>query len=86
MRINRDEPLDDARGKIGYCLDKLENSKRFCFYFSWDSCVVPSLTLEEVIGTLIAAEQEFTLIDNNKAIEEARKERRTRRQRKKNGV
>lgn len=58
MRIDRGKQTSAGMGehRISYCLDRLQAAADFCGGVDWKTRVVPSLTLEELIGALVAAE------------------------------
>lgn len=61
MNIDREEPqcdLDGALHRIKFCLDHLEN-QGFTKGVDWSFEVTRRLTMEEVVGALVAAEQEL---------------------------
>jgi len=52
------QPID-ARERVKFCLDQLEKAKGFKNDLRFLSEVCTDLTLEEIIGALIASEQAF---------------------------
>ncbi|PIN72881.1 hypothetical protein COV21_00800 [Candidatus Woesearchaeota archaeon CG10_big_fil_rev_8_21_14_0_10_45_5] len=61
MEIDRNEPQPtaSAQQRIKFCLDQLEKAKNFRKGIDWSTEVVKHLTIEEMIGALVSAEQEF---------------------------
>jgi hypothetical protein len=59
MEIARDKPLDGAREKVRFCLDQLEKAEVLNGDINMSFHIVPRLRIEEIIGALVAAEQEF---------------------------
>lgn len=58
MDIDRHEYQGNtSRERIKFVLDQLEKSKEFKKGISWETEVVNRLTIEEIIGALVAAEQ-----------------------------
>jgi hypothetical protein len=55
--------IEDATERVTYCLDQLEKADDFINRIYWDTEVVPNLTIEEMIGALISAEQEITKLE-----------------------
>ena len=45
-----------ARQRVGFCLDQLEK-QGFRKGFTWNTCLAQRLTVEEIVGALVAAEQ-----------------------------
>jgi len=65
MSIDRDRyqgGLDVAQKRVKFCLDQLEKYG-FKKGMDWDSTIAHNLTLEEVVGALVAAEQEISDVD-----------------------
>lgn len=59
--IDRKEPqgdLDKAIKRVKFCLDCFEK-QGFRKGVNWDTCVTERLTLQEVVGALVAAEQQL---------------------------
>lgn len=54
-----------ALERISFCLDQLEKAKSFKKGISWNTDIVTSLTIEEIVGALVSAEQELKLIQNS---------------------
>jgi hypothetical protein len=48
---------ENAKIRVSFCLDQLEKASDFKHKLDWDVDIVSRLTLEEVIGALISAEQ-----------------------------
>ncbi len=46
-----------AKERVAFCLDQLEKAGHFEHGLQWDSEIVTRLTIEEMIGALVAAEQ-----------------------------
>lgn len=62
MDIDRERSQGDtALERISFCLDQLEKAKSFKNGISWNTDIVTSLTVEEMIGALVSAEQELKL-------------------------
>ncbi len=64
MNIGRNEyqgGIDTAIERISFCLDQLEKAESFKEEIDWDTEIVPRLTIGEIIGTLIVAEQQLEL-------------------------
>jgi hypothetical protein len=62
MDIDRERSQGDtASERIAFCLNQLEKAKSFNKGISWNTEIVPRLTIEEVIGALVSAEQELKL-------------------------
>lgn len=60
MEVNRREPqggVDVAIRRIAFCLDQQEKARSLAGGLRWESLVTPRLTLEELVGALVAAEQ-----------------------------
>lgn len=66
MEINRKVPQSrpDAATRVAFCLDQLESADEFKGGLDWTTAVVPRLTLEELIGALVAAEQELEELED----------------------
>jgi hypothetical protein len=61
MNIDRDEyqgGIDIAIERVSFCLDQLEKAESFKGKIDWDTEIVPRLTIEEMIGALVSAEQQ----------------------------
>ena len=65
MDIERMEPRQghDAEKRITYCLDQLEEVDEFSDGIEWQTEVAPHLTVEELIGALVAAEVKLSAFD-----------------------
>jgi hypothetical protein len=48
--------------RVNFCLDKLEE-QGFIEGISWETQITERLTLEEMIGALVSAEQELKLLE-----------------------
>jgi hypothetical protein len=57
MDIARNNKLNDPEQKITFCLDQLESAEKFNDKINWGTNIVERLTIEEIIGALVAAEQ-----------------------------
>lgn len=64
MDIDRNVPQGSpsAIERVKFCLDKLEE-QGFIEGISWETQITERLTLEEMIGTLVSAEQELKLLE-----------------------
>lgn len=64
MNIDRDEyqgGIDVAIERVSFCLDQLEKAESFKAKIDWNTEIVPRLTIEEIIGALVSAEQQLEL-------------------------
>lgn len=62
MNIDREKyqgDFEEAKKRVKFCLDQLEKAKGFARKIDWSTEIVPRLTIEEVIGALVSAEQEI---------------------------
>lgn len=60
MDIDRRELQGNtAKERITFCLNQLEKASDFRKGIDWNTEVVPRLTIEELIGALVSAEQEL---------------------------
>lgn len=60
MHIDRDRDQGGiAVERVTFCLDQLEKAKGFKKGIDWSTDVVTRLTIEEMIGALVSAEQEL---------------------------
>ena len=60
MDIGRKVPhRGEGRKWVKFCLDRLERAKKFQGKNAWGTSIVSGLSLEEVIGALVAAEQDL---------------------------
>lgn len=62
MDINRDVDqgdLAEAKKRVKFCLDQLEKAERFSKKIDWYTEIVHHLTVEEMVGALVSAEQEL---------------------------
>lgn len=57
MDIDRNKQQLEAKMKVKFCLDQLEKAKEFSPRIYWGTYIVHRLTVEEIIGALVAAEQ-----------------------------
>jgi hypothetical protein len=58
MNIDRKEYQGDtARERLAFCLSQLEKADKFSKDMSWNTDIVQRLTIEEIIGALVSAEQ-----------------------------
>lgn len=64
MDIDRNVPQGkpSAFERVKFCLDMLEK-QGFRKGISWETCITERLTLEEMIGALVSAEQELKLFE-----------------------
>ncbi len=64
MDIDRKVPqgISSAIERVKFCLDKLEE-QGFIKGISWETQITERLTLEEMIGALVSAEQELKLFE-----------------------
>ena len=65
MNIDRHvgDHSSEVRDWVTFCLDKLEAARDFRRGLSWGTEIVPGLTLEELIGAVVAAEQHLDAAD-----------------------
>lgn len=67
MNIDREKDQlsaeHSARDRVDFCLDQLERAPRFSKGISWDTRITARLTLEEMIGALVSAGQQFAMWD-----------------------
>lgn len=49
--------LDIAIHRVKFCLDQIEKSNKFTYNLDMDSDIVSRCTIEEILGTLVSAEQ-----------------------------
>lgn len=61
MDIDRKEQQGSGTGRsrVKFCLDQLEKAEKFSKGIGYDTSITERLTLEEMIGALVSAEQEF---------------------------
>lgn len=62
MNIDRERDqggLDEAVKRIKFCLDQFEKAEGFRRGINWQSEVVPGCSVEEILGALVAAEQQL---------------------------
>ena len=61
MDIDRQEEqgVGSAEKRIKFCLDQLEKAKSFSKGIDWGTSITKRLTIEEMIGALVSAEQEL---------------------------
>jgi hypothetical protein len=60
LRIDRDKKQGDvyeAKHRISFCLDQFEKAEKFRGNLDWNSDIVQSCTIEEMLGALVSAEQ-----------------------------
>lgn len=50
--------LDTAIKRVNFCLDQLEKYG-FSKDVDWGTCITPRLTIEEIVGALVSAEQQL---------------------------
>ena len=48
-----------ADAKLAFCIQQLENADAFADDLRWDDEIVPGLTIEELVGTLLHAHDEL---------------------------
>lgn len=53
--------IGEALKRVSFCLDQLEKASAFKKGIDWQSEIATRLTVEELIGALIAAEQELVV-------------------------
>jgi len=60
MNIDRKELQGNtAKERITFCLNRLEKARTFKNGIDWNTEIVVRLTIEEMIGALVSAEQEL---------------------------
>lgn len=62
MKIDREihqGELDDAIKRVDFCLNQVEKAESFNEEIEWDTEIVTRLTVEEIIGALVIAEQKL---------------------------
>lgn len=62
MEINRDENqggLETAIDRVSFCLNQLEKAEDFNGEIGWHTDIVSMLTIEEMVGALVIAEQQL---------------------------
>ena len=60
MEIDRNVKQGNTASKrIGFCLDQLEKANDFSKGISFDTEIVKNLSVEELIGALVSAEQQL---------------------------
>jgi hypothetical protein len=62
------QPVGAALKRLKFCLDCLEN-QGFVEGIDWSTLITDRLTMEEVIGALVSAEQELKLVEYETRIE-----------------
>ena len=64
MNIDRHEiqPCGSAIKRVKFCLDQLEKYE-FLKEFDFETCITKRLTLEEMIGALVSAEQKLKEVE-----------------------
>jgi len=76
MHIDREKSqgnIKEAIKRVSFCLDKLEGAQDFDGRINLDTDVVSGLTVEEIIGALISAEQELTKLVALEKLEKPKK-------------
>jgi hypothetical protein len=65
MKIDRHKRQEQhsALERISFCLDQIEKAPGFVRKIDWSSEIVKRCTVEEIIGALVSAEQELTIMN-----------------------
>ena len=76
MHIDREKSqgnFKEAIKRVSFCLDKLESADDFEGRIDLDTDIVPGLTVEEILGALISAEQELKKLEKLEKPEKPKK-------------
>ena len=76
MHIDREKSqgnLKEAIKRVSFCLDKIEGAENFDGRIDLDTDIVPGLTVEEIVGALISAEQELGKLEKLEKLENSKK-------------
>ncbi len=69
MNIDREVTQGDtARERLKFCLDQLTKAKKFVKGVDWGFEIVKNLTIEEIIGALVSAEQQLNKEEDEKSL------------------
>lgn len=60
MNIDRKVSQTTAIERVKFCLDRLEEDNQFSKGIEWGTGICYGLSVEEMIGALVSAEQELT--------------------------